>query len=48
MLYFTHRGMDKKSKILLTVLVVLTVASVGYTYYNTMVLRQFEIIDYVP
>ncbi|KKQ87854.1 MAG: hypothetical protein UT09_C0009G0008 [Parcubacteria group bacterium GW2011_GWF2_38_8] len=40
--------MDKKSKILLTILVILTIASVGYTFYKTMIKQDFEVVNIEP
>lgn len=37
--------MDKKSKILIWIFVVLTLLSVGYTFYKTVILQDFEVID---
>ena len=37
--------MDKKSKILIWVFVGLTVLSVGYTFYKTVILQDFVVID---
>lgn len=37
--------MDKKSKILLAVLVVLTTVSVSYTFYKTVIKQDFEIVN---
>lgn len=37
--------MDKKSKILLTILVIITIASVGYTFYKTMIKQDFEVVN---
>lgn len=36
--------MDRKSKILLWILVLATVASVGFTFYKDVVKNDFEII----
>lgn len=36
---------DKKSKYLYTALVALTLLSISATYYNYMVLRNFEIVN---
>ena len=40
--------MDKKSKILLAVLITLTIASVGYTFWKTVVMQDFEIREDIP
>lgn len=40
--------MDKKSKILLIVLVALTVISIGYTFWKTVVWQDFEVSEEVP
>lgn len=40
--------MDKKSKILLVVLIALTVVSVGYTFWKTIIQQDFEIRTDVP
>lgn len=40
--------MDKKSKILLIVLVALTVASVVYTFYKTVIKQDFEVVNTEP
>jgi len=37
--------MDKKSKILIWIFVGLTVLSVGYTFYKTVILQDFVVID---
>ena len=37
--------MDKKSKLLIWIFVVLTLLSVGYTFYKTVILQDFEVID---
>ncbi|MCR4274531.1 MAG: hypothetical protein NUW02_00560 [Candidatus Campbellbacteria bacterium] len=39
--------MDKKSKILLVLFLLVVVVSVGYTYYKTVVLQDFEVIEEV-
>lgn len=36
--------MDKKSKILIWIFVVLTLLSVGYTFYKTVILQDFVVI----
>jgi len=38
--------MDKKSKILLIILILIIVFSISYTYYQTVVRNQFEIVNY--
>ena len=40
--------MDNKSKILLTFLVVLTIVFVGYTFYKTVIIGDFEIVNTEP
>ena len=40
--------MDKKSKILLVVLIVIVVLSISFTFYRTVIEKNFEIINYVP
>jgi len=40
--------MDKKSTILLWIIIILTVVSVGYTFYKTVILQDFEITDKDP
>lgn len=37
--------MDKKTKILFTILLILTIASVCYTFYKTVIEQDFEIIS---
>ncbi len=37
--------MDKKSKILIWIFVVLTLLSVGYTFYKTVILQDFVVIN---
>lgn len=37
--------MDKKSKILLVFLVLLVFISVGYTFYKTIIMQDFEVIN---
>lgn len=37
--------MDKKSKILLISLIVLTATSIGYTFYKTVIRQDFEIVN---
>jgi Tfp pilus assembly protein PilO len=37
--------MDKKSKILFILFVVLLVLSVSYTFYKTVILQDFEVIN---
>ncbi len=37
--------MDKKSKILLIIFIVILVISVGYTFYKTVILQDFEIVN---
>jgi len=37
--------MDKKSKVLLILFVIFLVLSVGYTFYKTVVLQDFEVVD---
>ena len=40
--------MDKKSKILLTILIIITTASVGYTFYKTVIKQDFEVVNIEP
>jgi Tfp pilus assembly protein PilO len=40
--------MDKKSKILLIVLIALTAVSIGYTFYKTVIQQDFEIVNTEP
>jgi len=40
--------MDKKSKILLTIICIGIFLSVGVVFYRTVMQNNFEIIDYVP
>jgi len=40
--------MDKKSKILLWVLILATIVSVGYTFYKTVVVGDFEVRSDIP
>lgn len=37
--------MDKKSKTLLAILLIITVASVSYTFYKTLVQQDFEVVN---
>lgn len=37
--------MDKKSKVLMFVLLIIILASAGYTYYKIMILRDFEVVN---
>jgi len=37
--------MDKKSKILIWIFAGLTLLSVGYTFYKTVILQDFVVID---
>jgi len=37
--------MDTKSKVLLWLVAIIVVGSTGYTYYKTVVLKDFEIVD---
>ncbi len=39
--------MDKKSKILLIIIIFMVVVSLGYTFYKTIILQDFEIINTV-
>lgn len=36
--------MDKKSKILLVLMVILIVACIGYTFYKTIIKGDFEVV----
>ena len=38
-------GMDKKSKILLWIIVVAIFVSVGVTFYKTVLLQDFEVVN---
>ena len=38
-------GMDKKSKILLWVIVVAILVSIGVTFYKTVLLQDFEVVN---
>lgn len=40
--------MDKKSKILLIILIVATIASVSYTFYKTVIKQDFEVVNVEP
>ena len=40
--------MDKKSKILIWVFVILTAISVGFTFYKTVILQDFEVVNDNP
>ena len=40
--------MDKKSQALLILLVVLSVLSVGYTFYKTVIKQDFEVVNTEP
>jgi len=37
--------MDRKSKILLMIIIILAVVSVGFTFYKTVILGDFEVIS---
>jgi len=37
--------MDKKSKILLILFVIILVISVSYTFYKTVILQDFEVVN---
>ncbi|MDO8569364.1 MAG: hypothetical protein Q7R89_01100 [bacterium] len=37
--------MDRKSKVLLIIIIILTVVSVAYTSYNTLAKRYIDIIE---
>ncbi len=39
--------MDKKSKILLIIIIFMVVVSLGYTFYKTVILQDFEVINTV-
>lgn len=39
----TNIKLDKKSKILFTILLILIVMSVGVTYYRAMITKDFEV-----
>ena len=38
-------GMDKKSKILLWVIIMAILVSVGVTFYKTVLLQDFEVVN---
>jgi len=40
--------MGKKSKILLIVLVIITVVSISYTFYKTVIMQDFEVVNIEP
>jgi Tfp pilus assembly protein PilO len=40
-----NHSMDDKSKLLLTLLIVLTIISIGYTFYKTLILQDFEVVN---
>jgi len=40
--------MDKKSKILLTILVIATVASLAYAFYSTVIRQNITIVNIEP
>ena len=48
MIHSDHRDMDKKSKILMWTLVLLTVASIGYTFWKTVIQQDFVVSEDVP
>ncbi|MCX6713776.1 MAG: hypothetical protein NTV48_01590 [Candidatus Vogelbacteria bacterium] len=37
--------MDKKSKILLGILILVAIISISYTFYKTIILRDFEAVN---
>lgn len=37
--------MDKKSKILMVIVIISILLSVGFTFYKTVILKDFEIIE---
>ena len=37
--------MDKKSKILLIVLALVTIFSIGFTFYKTVIRQDFEVVE---
>lgn len=37
--------MDKKSKILIWTFIAITLLSIGYTFYKTIILQDFEVIE---
>ena len=37
--------MDKKSKVLLIILVVVSVVSIGITFYKTIIQNDFELVN---
>lgn len=46
--YYNHQFMDKKSKILLSILIAVTILSIGYTFYKTIIKQDFEIVNTEP
>lgn len=40
-----NHNMDTKSKIVLIMLTVLTVVSISYTFYKTVILQDFEVVN---
>ena len=40
-----NKSMDKKSKILLPILLIITIASVSYTFYKTLIQQDFEVVN---
>ncbi|MDO8668329.1 MAG: hypothetical protein Q7K35_04545 [bacterium] len=40
--------MDKKSKILLAILLIITIAFVSYTFYKTLIQQDFEVVNIEP
>jgi len=37
--------MDKKSKLLLLIVILVVIISLGYTFYKTVILQDFEIVN---
>jgi|GEM_PF-1904191 len=37
--------MDKKSKTLLAALLIMTIVSVGYTFYKTVIAQDFAVVN---
>ena len=38
-------GMDKKSKVLLWVIILAILISIGVTFYKTVILQDFEVVN---
>lgn len=37
--------MDKKSKVLLTILILTTIVSIGITFYKTVIQKDFDVTE---